>query len=67
MKITVVTFMAFSMVHTLVFVKGETFEQIHERLSIICETYDPLSILQSDDAEQVSLNQLNNLKPETNV
>lgn len=62
MKITVVIFKAFDRVMTEAFLKGETFLQIHNKLTDLCNTYDPLHILQSDDAEPVSLNNLNQFK-----
>lgn len=62
MKITIVIFKAFDQTHSLCFIKEETFWQIHKHLSNICDSYDPLCIYYSDDAEQISLNQLNIFK-----
>lgn len=62
MKITIVIFRAFERTNNECFIHGETMEQIHEKLNDICNTYEPLHILQADEAEPVSLNQLNVFK-----
>lgn len=59
MILTVVIFNAFNRSNALAFIKGETWEQIHAKLTEICNTYEPLHILQSQDAEPISLNVLN--------
>lgn len=58
MKITIVIFSAFDRVCNESFIHGETDLQIHNKLASICATYQPLHILQADDAEPVSLNTL---------
>jgi hypothetical protein len=62
MTTTIVTFKTNGNFQTLVFIKGEDFNTIHEKLYKIDENYDPVSILQSDDAEQISLNVLDKFK-----
>jgi len=62
MKITIVIFKALAQTQVLCFIKDESFKEIHEHLSNICETYDPQAIFYADDAEQISLNQLNVFK-----
>jgi len=62
MTTTIVIFNAFDRVCNESFIHGENFDQIHAALYEKCNTYEPLHILQSDDMEPVSLNNLNLLK-----
>lgn len=58
MKTTIVIFKAFDKLCDKSFIHGETDLQMHNVLATICPTYEPLHILQTDDAEAVSLNTL---------
>jgi len=58
MKVTIVIFKAFDKMHDKSFINGETDLQIHNVLATICPTYEPLDILEADDAEPLSLNRL---------
>ena len=57
--LTVIIFNAFNRICNEAFIKGESWEEIHEKLSELCNTYEPLHIIQSQDAEPISLNVLN--------
>lgn len=62
MKTTIVIFRAYERINNESFIHGETLEQIHEKLNDICNTYEPLHILEAEEAEPVSLNKLNIFK-----
>jgi hypothetical protein len=55
--ITVVSFSAFNKAQREIFVKGETFEQIHEVLHSMCSSYHVIEILQGEMAN-VQLSEL---------
>lgn len=62
MTTTIVTYISKGSVQTKVFVKGEDFSTIHEKLCKLDANYHPNSILQSDEVEQISLNALDRFK-----
>lgn len=55
--ITIVSFSAFNKAQREVFVKGETFEQIHEVLHSMCSSYHVIEILQGE-LQNVQLSEL---------
>lgn len=55
MKITIVTFVAFRNLLTIVFHAGESDEEMHLALSKISASYDPISIISTDEADYRSL------------
>lgn len=60
MKATIVQFMAFDRPQMMVFLqKGP--EEIHQKLSQLCKTYHPTSIIQCDNAEHLPLTVLTDL------
>lgn len=65
MKLTVLIFNAFNQTYTKVFCKGESFEQIADILSSICETFDALAVWHSEEADILSCNIINQHKKQT--
>ena len=63
--VTIVIFQAFNREHREVFVKGESFKDINEKLSGICSSYEPMSILQGEMTD-MPLFKLNDEKVDTN-
>jgi len=60
MQITIVSFYAFNRPNREVFIKGENFEQIHEVLTTICPSYEPIEIIQGE-MHNTPLAELNNV------
>lgn len=59
MDIKIITFKAYDKVNQEVFT-NKTFEEIHQRLFIICSTYVPMEIMQVGVKEHLPLNNLTN-------
>lgn len=62
MRIIIVTFFAFNRLQTQMFSKNESFEQIHNALNNICETYCLSSILIANDASFEALSSISKFK-----
>lgn len=62
MKIIIIHFFAYNRPHVQVFSKNESFEQIHNALNNICETYCLSSIMIANHVQYEALSSIQQFK-----
>ena len=60
--ITIIKYQAFDRLHTAVYQLGESFAQIHEHLTGICDTYEVAEIMQCAAVTNIPVIQLTDIK-----
>ena len=62
MKVIIVNFFAYNQLQTQLFARNESFEQIHNALNHICETYCLSSIMIANEAYYEALSSIQKFK-----